>query len=58
VDAGLRDGELRQRARRPHRHKAEIVKIAGRSYREKEAAERAERRAAERKARTGKRRSS
>lgn len=37
-------------------HKAEIVKIAGRSYREKEAAERAERRAAERKAKAGKRR--
>jgi len=39
-------------------HRAEIVTIAGRSYREKEARERTERRARERKARAKKRRSS
>jgi len=38
-------------------HKAEIVKIDGKSYREKEARERTERRAKERKAKAGQRRS-
>jgi DNA replication protein DnaC len=39
-------------------HKAEIVKVDGKSYREKEARERTERRARERKAKAGKRRRS